>query len=161
MQTDLDDGLAWLIERGITDPDRVCMVGGSYGGYASLVAGYKEPEKYKCVVAFAPVTDIDALVRKQRETVGVNSIPVQSGERRSRNSPIEQVADFLSPLLLIHGDVDRVVFPEQSRTFSEALTDAGKSHKYIEQRNGDHYLSLQSNRMEFFTEMDKFLSKHL
>ena len=48
MQDDLDDGLDWLVQQGITDSKRVCMVEGSYGGYAALVAGFKSSEKYVC-----------------------------------------------------------------------------------------------------------------
>ena len=161
MQNDLDDGLAWMVSEGIADPKRVCMVGGSYGGYAALVAAYKQPEKYKCAVAFAPVTDIAELVRSQRRFVAMQDLPVQSGEERSQNSPIEQVEKFGIPVLLVHGEVDRVVYVNQSRSLAEALKEAGKDYKYFEQENGDHNLSLENNRRQFFKEMDLFLTAHI
>ena len=163
MQDDLDDGLDWLVQQGITDPKRVCMVGGSYGGYAALVAGFKSPEKYKCAVAFAPVTDLDALVRYWRYFV-TGALPVarvQDGIERDQHSPLHRVADFDLPLLLVHGDVDRQVMIEQSQSFAKALTRAGKDSRYIEQPNGNHHLSLQSHRREFFHAMDDFLNQHI
>lgn len=163
MQDDLDDGLDWLVQQGITDPKRVCMVGGSYGGYAALVAGFKSTEKYKCAVAFAPVTDLDALVKHWRYFV-TGALPVarvQDGAQRDQHSPLNRVADFDIPLLLVHGDVDRRVMIEQSQSFAKALTKAGKDFRYIEQPNGNHHLSLQSHRREFFLAMDEFLDQHI
>ncbi|NCF33222.1 MAG: alpha/beta fold hydrolase [Proteobacteria bacterium] len=163
MQDDLDDGLAWLVQQGIADPKRVCIVGGSYGGYAALVAGFKSPEKYQCAVAFAPVTDLDELVKRRRYFVtGALAIArIQSGELRDQYSPLQRVDDFKIPLLLVHGDVDRRVMIEQSQTLARALTKAGKDFRYIEQPNGNHHLSLQSHRREFFLAMDEFLDQHI
>ena len=121
----------------------------------------KQPEKYKCAVAFAPVTDIAELVRSQRRFVATLDLPVQSGEERSQNSPIEQVEKFGIPVLLVHGEVDRVVYVNQSRSLAEALKEAGKDYKYFEQENGDHNLSLENNRRQFFKEMDLFLTAHI
>ena len=57
MQDDLTDGLQALVDAGLADPDRVCIVGASYGGYAALAGGAFTPELYECVVAIAPVSD--------------------------------------------------------------------------------------------------------
>ena len=91
----------------------------------------------------------------------MQDLPVQSGEERSQNSPIEQVEKFGIPVLLVHGEVDRVVYVNQSRSLAEALKEAGKDYKYLEQENGDHNLSLENNRRQFFKEMDLFLTAHI
>ena len=162
MQTDLDDGLAWLVEQGIADPKRVCMVGGSYGGYAALVAGFESPEKYRCAVAFAPATDLDYLVKNwNRLGLRAAAARVQTGNSRDQYSPIKRVGDLKIPLLIVHGDVDRRVVIEHSREFTKALAAAGKDLRYIEQPNGNHHLSLQSHRREFFLAMDEFLDQHI
>ena len=163
MQDDLDDGLAWLITQGISDPARVCMVGGSYGGYAALVAGFRSPEKYQCAVAFAPVTDLDDLIKRWRlfRTGAVAVARIQTGDLRDQYSPLKRVDDFKIPLLLVHGDVDRLVTIEHSQKLAAALEKAGKDFRYIEQRNGNHHLSLQSHRREFFLAMDAFLNQHI
>jgi dipeptidyl aminopeptidase/acylaminoacyl peptidase len=63
MQDDLDDGMDWLVERGIVDPARVCIVGASYGGYAALWGVTRNPERYRCAASFAGVTDFDRQLR--------------------------------------------------------------------------------------------------
>lgn len=163
MQDDLVDGLDWLVEQGITDPERVCFVGGSYGGYAALVAAYRIPERLRCAVSFAGITDLDEVTQRLRNfRLGELSIArIQEGEARRAASPIHQVERIGVPLLLVHGDVDRSVMIEQSRALADALEAAGKPFRYIEQTDGDHFLSLEAHRLEFLTALEEFLRTHL
>jgi len=164
MQDDIIDGLDWMVEQGYTDPKRVCIVGGSYGGYTALVAAYKTPKRFKCAVSFAGVTDLNELNRQWRNYeagAGFAGQRLQSGKVRDQNSPILNVDKISVPLLIVHGDVDRRVMIEQSREFVKALDKAGKPYTYIEQKNGNHHLSLESQWIEFFEAMDGFLSKQL
>ncbi|MEZ5561114.1 MAG: alpha/beta fold hydrolase [Pseudomonadales bacterium] len=163
MQDDLIDALDWMIGRGLADPQRACIVGGSYGGYAALVAAYKTPQRFRCAVSFAGVTDLDGLVDRLRNfRFGELSIArIQQGEARRANSPLANVDRMGVPLLIVHGDADRSVMVEQSRTLVQALEKAGKPHLYIEQADGDHFLSVQSHRVEFFEALLAFLQQHL
>ncbi len=163
MQDDLIDGLDWMIAQGYADPQRVCIAGGSYGGYAALVAAFKTAERFKCAVSFAGVTDLDEMALRWRN-FDFGSIPaakIQSGKLRKANSPFDQVEKIGVPLLIVHGDVDRSVMIEQSRSFVAALREVGKPVEYIEQANGDHFFSLQSHRTEYLQALDSFLNKHL
>ena len=163
MQDDLIDGLDWMIKEGYTDTNLVCIVGGSYGGYAALVAAYKTPDRYKCAVSFAGVANLDTLARSwYRYYTGSAAVNrLQSGAARNENSPILHVEKMAIPLLLVHGDVDRLVTIEHSRELAAALKSSNKAYIYIEQTNGNHHLSLESHRIEFFEAMDEFLAKHL
>ena len=163
MQDDLIDGLDWLIDVGITDPNRVCIVGGSYGGYAALVAAYKTPDRFKCAISFAGVADLSDLVNRfYGYLLGRLTIArLPKGKALAENSPLQNVDDIGIPLLLVHGDVDRSVMIEQSNKLAAALEKAGKEFEYIYQENGDHFLSLQSHRTQFLEAMDIFLAKHL
>jgi dipeptidyl aminopeptidase/acylaminoacyl peptidase len=163
MQDDLMDGLDWLVARGLVDAKRVCMVGGSYGGYAALVAAFKSPERFRCAVSFAGITDLSELVKRLYNfQFGELTIArVQDGPEREAYSPLQQVERIGVPLLIVHGDVDRRVMVEQSRELVAALEQAGKPHVYIEQANGDHFLSLESHRIEYLEALDAFLSDHL
>jgi dipeptidyl aminopeptidase/acylaminoacyl peptidase len=58
MQDDIDDGMDWLVKQGIADAKRVCLVGISYGGYAALWGATRNPERYRCAVSLAGVSDI-------------------------------------------------------------------------------------------------------
>ena len=163
MQNDVIDGLQWLIKQGIADQDRTCIYGGSYGGYVALVAAYKTPELFNCAISFAPVTDLQALNDTLHLFVlgHLTQARLPEGEELIKNSPVNNVGQFQIPLLLVHGDVDRSVFIEQSRTLVDKLREADKPHIYIEQTNGDHHFSLQSHRLEFLTAMDEFLKTHV
>lgn len=163
MQDDLVDGLDWLVARGIADADRVCFVGGSYGGYAALVAAFKTPQRIRCAVSFAGVTDLQDLTDRWRlfDLGSLSIARVQEGGARQESSPLQQADRIGVPVLIVHGDVDRSVMIDQSRALVEALEAAGKPFRYVEQANGDHYLSIQSQRVEFLDALQAFLAEHL
>ena len=163
MQEDVIDGLDWMIEQGIADPQKVCFHGGSYGGYSALVAAYKTPEKFKCAISFAGVTDLPDLRKNWMFFQFGDFVRARlpRGEKLLENSPLHNVDKIKLPLLIVHGDVDRSVMIEQGRNFAKALEEAGKDYQYIEQTNGDHYFSLQSHRLEYLQAMDEFLDKHI
>jgi dipeptidyl aminopeptidase/acylaminoacyl peptidase len=162
-QNDVIDGLDWMIAQGYTDPQRTCIVGASYGGYVANVAAYKTPERFRCAVSFAGVANLDEQADRWNAIyMGGSAIErLQKGDLRDANSPIKHIENIALPLLVVHGDIDRRVMIEQSREFVAALQAAGKQVTYIEQANGNHHLSLQSHRTEFFEAMDKFLAAHL
>jgi len=163
MQDDVMDALDWMIGSRIADSEKVCVVGGSYGGYVALVAAFKTPERFRCAISFAGVTDLDELkIRWRYLELGELAVArIQAGKSARDNSPARRVAEIEVPLLIVHGDVDRSVMIEQSRDFVAALEKAGKPHRYIEQPDGDHFLSNQSHRIQFFEAMDAFLNEHL
>lgn len=163
MQDDVIDGLDYLIERGIADQDRACFVGGSYGGYAALVASYKTPDRLRCAVSFAGVSDLNELKQKWYNYIfgRVVTSRIQSGDEMKANSPLQNAEHIDLPLLVVHGDVDTSVVVEQSQVLVEKLKALGKPHRYIEMRNGDHFFSLQSHRIEYLTALGEFLDTHL
>ncbi len=164
MQDDLDDGVKWAIEQGIADPDRVCMVGGSYGGYAAMRAAHRNPEIYKCAMSYAGVSDLSAMIRYDRRYLGSKWgrtwVKEQAPDLKGV-SPINHVKDVKVPMLIMHGKRDRRVKVNQSRNFAKALKKAGKDVRYVEQPEGDHYFSLEADRVQFLQEMEAFLAKNI
>lgn len=163
MQDDVMDGLAWMIKTGVTDPKRVCIVGGSYGGYVALVAAFRDPGAFRCAVSFAGVTDLSDLRQSvRRYQLGELTLArIQDDASARAHSPLNRVADIDLPLLIVHGDLDRSVMVDQSRTFTKALAEAGKDFRYIEQAGGDHFLSIHKHRRQFLRAIDEFLTEHL
>ena len=163
MQDDLFDGLDALVEAGISDPARVCVLGGSYGGYAALLAAFRDAERIRCAVSYAGVSDLDALDRYWRNFLGTGSslarLPAPAA--RAGLSPIENAEAISVPVLVMHGAEDRVVTVEHSRRLVEALQRAEGEVRYIEQAYGDHHLSREDDRIEFLTEVGQFLDRHL
>jgi len=166
MQDDLADGVKDLVDRGIADPARVCIVGGSYGGYAALMGGIKTPGLYRCVFAFAPVTDLVDLSEHAHfryYDLG-EALDAQIGddpEQLRATSPRLQARRMGPPVLLMHGTADRSVDYAQGEGMAAALTKAGKKVRFITQDQGDHHLSNQGHRTQFFREPEAFLLEHL
>ncbi|MET0335959.1 MAG: S9 family peptidase [Rhizobacter sp.] len=168
MQDDLTDGVAWAVSQRLADPARVCIVGGSYGGYAALMGVVKTPELYRCAVSFAGVSDLPDLIAHDSDYIGgLEAAEEMIGrvwgdrERLRATSPARQAERIQSPVLLIHGSVDRRVPVEQSETMVSALKRAGKRYRYIEQEGGDHHLSRYEHRLQFFKALEAFLDENL
>ncbi len=172
MQTDLDDGIAFLAGQDIVDPERVCIVGSSYGGYAALAAGAFSPDLYACHVSINGVADIRAMLRDERRQHGSDHWVVSYWEEwygadfRDREeldaiSPAQNAEAFQSPVLLIASRDDTVVPPEQSRIMRNALEGADKEVEFVEIRGGDHWLSSAETRLEILRLVADFVEQHL
>lgn len=164
MQDDVEDGTRWLIKQGVADPGRICIVGASYGGYAALMGAVKTPELYQCVVSFAGVTDVEALVKSHRNFTNYEIVKKQLGDDfdlLEQRSPLTHAAKIQVPVLLVHGTKDRSVPVKQSSAMYRALSKHDKNVQYIELEDGDHYLSTNSHRLQTFKAMDVFLKNHL
>jgi len=172
MQDDVTDGVTALVQAGMADPDRVCIVGASYGGYAALAGGAFTPDLYKCVVAIAPVTDLPRMLIDERRDHGRNHWVVAYWEKvigdlsEERDflreiSPVNHADAFTAPVLLIHGRDDTVVPLRQSKRMRDALRRADKDVELIELRGEDHWLSTSETRLETLEAMEAFLAEHL
>ena len=164
MQDDLTDAAHWLVEEGIADPARLCIVGGSYGGYAAMMATVKTPSLFRCAVSFAGVSDLKKVVARGRDYLERNLIKEDLGSNAKdlkARSPYHHASQIETPLLLAHGEDDRVVDVVQSRSMAKALRKQGKPVEYLELPKGDHFLSMQANRHAFLQAMDSFLKRHL
>jgi acetyl esterase/lipase len=163
MQDDLNDALAFLAREGIADPKRVAMVGGSYGGYAAMRAAQRDGTLYRCAVSFAGVSDLPGLIRYDRGFLntgrGTDWLRKQAPDLK-QVSPINHVEQFSIPILLVHGKKDQRVPVKQSRELAERLRKAGKSVRYVEQPEGDHFVSREADRGQFLTELENFLKEH-
>jgi dipeptidyl aminopeptidase/acylaminoacyl peptidase len=165
---DLADALSWLVERGTADPARVCIVGGGDGGYAALMGAARAPRNYRCVVSFAGVSDLVELGERQRQFVHgrarfertVGSLWDDRAQLEA-HSPRRLAGRFEAPVLLVHGTADRLVPVTQSEGMADALKRAGKAHRFIRQEDGDHHLSHQAHRTQFFRELEAFLDAHI
>jgi len=164
MQNDVEDGTRYLIDQGISDPKRICIVGASYGGYAALMGAAMTPDLYRCAVSVAGVTDVAYLVKSSRRHTNYEVVKEQIGsdlDALYERSPISKAANINIPVLLLHGDKDRIVKVEHSREMYDELKSLKKPVEYIELENGDHYLSNNDHRLATFKALDKFLADNL
>jgi dipeptidyl aminopeptidase/acylaminoacyl peptidase len=164
MQDDLTDAANWLIDQGVADAERICIVGASYGGYAAAMAAVKTPDLFKCAISFAGVASLKELVSESRHYTNNTFVKNQIGDKSrdlKARSPYYQAEKVTIPMLFLHGEKDRVVDVKQSRMMVKKLRKLNKDVDYIELEDGDHYLSLQKNRHATFKAMDAFLKKYL
>ena len=172
MQDDITDGLNWLEQKGLIDPQRACIVGWSYGGYAALMGGATTPERYKCVVAIAPVTDLKSVFIETKRKSGYTSFvleywkqmigdPKSQKEILEARSPINLADKFTAPVLLIHGEIDRVVDIKQSKRMQRALKKAGIPVKFVEIEEDGHSLLESEKRLEMLKTVSEFIDTHL
>ncbi len=142
MQNDITDGVNALIERGVADPKRICIVGASYGGYAALAGATLTPELYRCVASIAGVTDLTALLRSERNRYGVKSEtyeywvkqigdPERDAQRIAAVSPVQLVERIKAPILLVHGKDDDIVPFTQSEVLKNALDKSGRRTELV------------------------------
>jgi len=169
MQTDLSDGVRWLSAQGIVDPERVCIVGASYGGYAAMAGLTLDRGVYRCGVAVAGVSDLRRMVnwearqegRRESQTVRYWNRFMGAARLNDRAldalSPAHLADKVDKPLLLIHGRDDTVVAIEQSRVMAEAMRRAGKPVELIELEGEDHWLSRADTRRRMLSETVRFL----
>ncbi len=165
MQDDIQDGALKLIKDGIADPDKICLAGASYGGYAALMGVVKTPDFYHCALSVAGVSDVFDLVRDNRDfrtkyNIADKQIGKLGGQLKDI-SPVNHADKIKVPVLLVHGDADRQVPIKHSERMHQALKSLDKPVTYVVLENEDHYLSNEDNRVATFKAMDSFLNQHL
>ena len=168
MQDDVSDGVAWAVGEGIADPDRVCIYGGSYGGYATMAGLTMTPELYRCGVNYVGVVDLEMLYEWDsqveaaaawfRKAVGD---PATDAERMKATSPIHLVENLRAPLFVVHGERDPRVEIRQARTLIDALEEHGKDFQVMIKKDEGHGFAKESNRIELYKAMDAFFKAHL
>jgi len=172
MQDDLSDGIAHFVGEGIIHPEKVCIVGASYGGYAALAGAVFTPELYKCVISINGVTDLPKMMRSERKQYGREHWvlaywdDVISGgdfdkDHLNAISPINHVDKVIAPILLIHGSHDNVVPWQQSDDMFDELKGADKEVEFVKLSKGDHHLSTADHRMKAMKAIDAFMTKHM
>jgi len=154
----LDAGL-WLVSEGIADPDRIAIVGWSYGGYAALQSVVVDSTLFKAAIAIAPVTDLPALTEDYRRTTGYFQVRdfIGQGPHVREGSPAENAARIKVPVLMFHGTEDINVRIYQSQMMDRALSAAGVKHELITFDGLDHQLDDSVARAELLRRSDAFL----
>ncbi len=172
MQTDLSDGVRYLVKQGIADPARVCIVGGSYGGYAALAGVTLDPGVYRCAISLAGLSDLKKMLNwvndhhfdsdnvQQRYWDRFMGVTGANDPTLDQVSPIKHLDALTVPVLLIHGRDDTVVPFEQSEVMFDALRRARKDVELVTLKQEDHWLSRSETRLQMLQASVAFLRAH-
>jgi dipeptidyl aminopeptidase/acylaminoacyl peptidase len=173
MQNDITDGVKALVAKGLVDPNRVCLYGGSYGGYATLQGLVREPEMFRCGLSFVAVTDLvlfqettwsdipvefDSMQQWFAERVGD---PKKDEAKLAANSPLRNAAKIKAPVLLVMGEDDVRVPQVHGDRMRDALKAAGVPLEYHVYVGEGHGWQKEENRIDFYKRALAFFDKHL
>ena len=163
MQDDVTDAVKWAVAQGLADTSRVCIVGGSYGGYAAMWGIAKDPEQYRCAISISGVSMLRREVNDFAKTLNGNE-STDAWNRMTPDfdavSPINAVDRIKTPLLLIHGKKDITVDQIQSVKMYDRMSKAGKTVEFVSIPLADHYYTRQEDRVALLTAMENFLAKY-
>jgi dipeptidyl aminopeptidase/acylaminoacyl peptidase len=170
MQDDVTAGAQWLAEQGIADPRRMCIYGGSYGGYATLWALVKTPRLFRCGASIAGISDLGLFLAGdtdigKRETGRLYLLRTvgnaqEDAARLDEVSPLRHAGAIEVPVLLAHGNLDRRVPIIHSERMLEALKASGKQVEWLLLRGEQHGFAHPENRELFYNALFAFLARN-
>lgn len=167
MQNDVTDATLWAVEQGYADKDRMCIYGGSYGGYAALMGVIREPDLYQCVVGYVGVYSLPLMredgdipsrpsgVRYLDRVIGANETELKA------NSAVFNVDKIKADIMLVHGKNDQRVPYSQYEALAAALNNQGTPFESIVEENEGHGFVQYENKVNLYTRMLAFFDKHI
>ncbi|MCH2161339.1 MAG: S9 family peptidase [Phycisphaerales bacterium] len=168
MQDDINDAAQWAVDQGYADPDRMAIMGGSYGGYATLAGLTRDPELWACGVDIVGPSHVATLL----STIPAYWEPVKvMFEKRVGSleetawldeiSPLTHVANIKRPLLIGQGANDPRVKVSESDQIVEAMTSQSIPVTYVVFPDEGHGFAKPENNMAFNAITENFLARHL
>lgn len=171
MHDDVTDGTRALIASGLVDPNRIAIMGASFGAYLALCGVAYEPTLYRCAVAQAGVFDWEQMIAEARDNDDVRGRfeflrrrlgdPKKEQEKFDDISPMRHVDQIKVPVFVAHGKEDIVASVQQSRRLVERLKENGVPHVARFESGEGHGMAYLENRIELYTEVEKFLARYL
>jgi len=171
MQHDLSDAVKYLIASGVADAERIAILGGSYGGYATLAGLTFTPDLYAAGVSIVGPSNILTLldsippywgpIKKMfLKRVGDPEVPEENA-RLVAQSPFFHAKQIQAPLLVIQGANDPRVKKAESDQIVVALRDLGRTVDYLVAPDEGHGFQGKTNRIAMFTAIEEFLAKRI
>jgi len=171
MHDDLIDAVNWTVQEGIADPDRVAIMGGSYGGYATLWGMTNTSDTFACGVDIVGISNLITLL----ETIPpywepqIELFATRVGDHRTEEgraflagrSPLTYVDRIEKPLLIGQGANDPRVKQAESDQIVQAMQDVNIPVIYLLYTDEGHGFARPENRLSFFAVTDAFLAEHL
>lgn len=168
MQDDIADGTKWAIKHGYADPRRICIYGGSYGGYSALMSAELFPNLYKCAIGYSGVYDLFVIksrkgdiARRASGRLYLREVLGSSDAQLKKFSPVYQVASLKAPVLLMHGGEDKRAPVQGYNEMKAAIRKHGTPLETLYFPNEGHGFYKLSHRVEAYEKMLAFLKKYI
>ena len=165
MQRDIADVRQRLVEQGIADKDRMCVLGWGYSGFVALMGAVDPQTPYRCVVDLAGVPDLDLLMRDVRRGIGSEVFDTRlGGGRRDLKkldaiSPLESVKQVRVPILIVHNDQEQGVDIKHSEKLAKALERKKRTYEFLRIEGAES--TIQEKRTLRYRTIESFLAEHL
>lgn len=169
MHDDLLDGVNWLVETGVSQRDKIAIMGGSYGGYAALVGLTFTPDVFACAVDIVGPSNLITLLQtippyweplKANMYHRIGNLETEPEFLKSI-SPLFFVGRIQKPLLIAQGANDPRVKISESEQIVSAMKQAGKPVEYVLYTDEGHGFARPENRLHFYAIAEEFLAKYL
>jgi dipeptidyl aminopeptidase/acylaminoacyl peptidase len=167
MQDDLTDATRWAIQQKIAAPDRICIYGSSYGGYAALMGVVREPDLYRCAIGYSGVYDLelrvesDAVSESNRGKAFLERTLGSDVAQLRAHSPAYNAENIKVPVLLIHGTADGRVDFEHAKRMKAALEKNHKQFEFLALSGEAHGAYDEATRREVYERILQFLAANL
>jgi dipeptidyl aminopeptidase/acylaminoacyl peptidase len=172
MHDDLIDGVRWAIARGVADPKRVAIMGGSYGGYSALSGAAFTPDVFVAAVDRVGISDMVSLIEDWPKYWRVGDMgfwsrffgdPRKPEERAllAERSPLNHADAIRAPLLVVQGANDVRVRRDHSDRIVAALRGRNHDVEYLLFPDEGHGINQTANRIAFMRATERFLARHL
>lgn len=171
MQDDVTAGARWMVSQGITEARRMCVFGGSYGGYAAAWALAKTPDLFRCGVSLAGVSDLFNMLKDDSDVnehatgriwrQRVVGDPKTQRQRLDDVSPLKKAAAISVPVFIAHGNLDRRVPIDHSLKLVEALKANQKEFEWMELKGEGHGVAKPENQRRFYEALFEFLDRNI
>lgn len=164
IQQDLVDGVKWAIAQGYADPNRICVFGGSFGGYSALMQPILAPKLYKCAIDYAGVYDWRLVIRESDTSDNVYgqryfAKAIGSEGDAYAISPASMLGKLDVPVLIAHGEDDPRVPFQNATELRSALQAAGKPYEWLAEPGELHGFVSDRHNEKLFTMIVAFLAK--
>ena len=173
MQDDVADALKWAQQQGLAN-DKACIAGASYGGYSTLMGLVKDPQLYRCGVAWVALADLKLYLSGNwwiaddiSSAARSYTMPEMVGDATrdaamiEANSPVNLAARIKAPVLLAFGEADQRVPLAHGKRMRDALQAAGNPPEWVSYPGEGHGFSILANRVDFAQRMEAFLARNL
>ena len=167
MQDDVTDATRWAVAQGIADKDRICIYGGSYGGYAALEGAVSVPDLYKCAIGYVGVYNLPKMLGRRdaaqtlyserywQRTMGTDETGL------AQHSPIYQLQNLKAKVMLVVGGRDTIVLPVQGQELHMAMLKRKIPHEWLYKPDEWHGFYDEKNIAELFDRVDAFLDANI
>lgn len=171
MHDDVTAAAKTLLKTGLIDPDRMAIMGGSFGGYLALSGAVHEPDLYRCAVTIAGVFDWKTIMQSEKRDRHESATyayllrklgdPKLEEDKFNEISPLRHLANVQVPIFIAHGKRDKTASVDESKRLQKGLKKHGVPHEFMLMHDENHGIAHLDSRVEMYTRIADFLSKHL